>query len=551
MKKLSKEEIYPGPYIPDAIPLTEEKLHELLTTDPSHADYHFALGTVYLQTSAATDALPLLERAHALDAESVGVRYNLSAAYWLEERGDLALRILNKLILENSDFTLAHVLKGRILAEKGEITAAQGSFERAVRSDAKSVPALTELGKVHLRQQNQEEGMEYFKRAAACSDSATEARFHLARDLFKQGQVALQSRGLDAALSIWHRGFLTYPAEFTHDKELTRQMAKLVHENADAQSVNDALSLYRTSIEQKTVTERATYDLFLKLFFSLGLLPQYFVPFESLLDEQERWQKTVAEQPEYLIAHYWLGLLYSYRGELDNAVEKLLYCEDKMLPKKHQTVKLKQVAEFVRRVRNIARDKGKSYTASHEESKWTAAGFSNVFEQNAWQRSGLSPREAQAWRDAGFSPEQAKLWREQDVNPLTAALWCKENFTEPETARQWIRGDVTPAIARVWADAFKGPVSAALQCIHLGLGEPTDAAEWLSVFSLPWDAVPWKDLNFSPQEAHAWREAGYRDPYTASERRKEGFTPESARESVARVSVNVETEEEDNDESAQ
>ncbi len=100
-----------------------------------------------------------------------GTEWQMAQQQYLGGDLDKALKSVDKSIALNPGVAKSHVLRGRILIEKGEIERAQQSLNTALEIDAVNVDAHYFLGIVHERFRMDQQALEYYQKAAELEPS--------------------------------------------------------------------------------------------------------------------------------------------------------------------------------------------------------------------------------------------------------------------------------------------------------------------------------------------------------------------------------------------
>ena len=80
MIQMQQDQIYPAPYLADAVPLSEDKLQELLQNDVDNLPLNFALGNFYFFSRRYDEAKTIYRKILDFEPQNAEVRYNLAAA---------------------------------------------------------------------------------------------------------------------------------------------------------------------------------------------------------------------------------------------------------------------------------------------------------------------------------------------------------------------------------------------------------------------------------------------------------------------------------------
>jgi tetratricopeptide (TPR) repeat protein len=117
---------------------------DAVATDPTYYDACYGLGLVALETRDYPTALRELYRAMALQADSAEARY--AFAWTLQRRGytEDAVHELGRLLGQHSEDVRAHLLLGKLYAEKlGQPRLAREQFSEVLELDPKNAQAAS------------------------------------------------------------------------------------------------------------------------------------------------------------------------------------------------------------------------------------------------------------------------------------------------------------------------------------------------------------------------------------------------------------------------
>ena len=117
---------------PQDAALLERQLVAATRKAPDDFAAQRALGAFYLRVGRFADAIPVLERAGAIDPAHAANGYDLAVAYLETGRLDDASRQVQRLLADKETGALLH-LQGEIAARAGDYTAAASGYQRAAR----------------------------------------------------------------------------------------------------------------------------------------------------------------------------------------------------------------------------------------------------------------------------------------------------------------------------------------------------------------------------------------------------------------------------------
>ncbi|MDH3212655.1 MAG: tetratricopeptide repeat protein [Myxococcales bacterium] len=178
-----------------------ERAESVLREAPDDsAAVHAALARVYVKTKRLEQAQASMERARALEPDSV--QWVVDLAWVLAERGaaDEAIARARESMLEHPDEPEYPNLLGRILADQGDDAAARTAFRRALEVDPEFAPALMNLAAIARRERRPAEARELLRSALAQRPGDAEALRALGLLEYREGNAASAIEAFEAAL---------------------------------------------------------------------------------------------------------------------------------------------------------------------------------------------------------------------------------------------------------------------------------------------------------------------------------------------------------------
>ena len=519
--------LYHPPRSADDLGSTTEELEAQLLVKPDDANVLFALGNQYFRKGSAEKAVAVYNRLLALDARQAEVRNNLAIAYMQLGDAERAVNELKAALSDNSELVFPYLNLARIYESSGDEERAMHAARKAAALDDQSGTALAFIGECLERNGEIDQAVDYYQRALDALEDKDAVLLRLTRINFLKGKERFELGCFEDSFSIWAKARQSYGPLLWTDRELAQSMRVLIRKFKSERGIERSFAEYANSLKRDPAETGGLYRLFLRFLFTVELVDECFEQ-ESCLAEAERYWRAQAEtegRPPY--ANFRLALILVYLGQIEEALAQLKLCQDICMPKKHYSLKLKEIFNFVRMVRDFRHDVLEDQSSPSPLSLWERLGFDNPFVINAWQGAGFEPEEAALWRDQGFSAEQGKVWKREKVSAETARIWSSEGFSDPRAVRRWLRGGLKPSEAKLWQDSLGEHVELAVQFAKLGVGNPADAAQWLKIFALPLHAVSWIELGFTPDEADKWLSQGVSDPFLANKLKSKREKPDS------------------------
>jgi tetratricopeptide (TPR) repeat protein len=161
---------------------------------------HATLARVYVKTKRLEQAQASIERARALEPNSV--QWVVDLAWVLEEqgKGEQAISLARESMLEHPDEPEYPNLLGRILVEQGDDAAAVTAFRRALEVDPSFVPAFVNLAQIAERGKRPFEARELLQGALAQRPNDAEALRALGLLEYRESNTAAAIEAFEAAL---------------------------------------------------------------------------------------------------------------------------------------------------------------------------------------------------------------------------------------------------------------------------------------------------------------------------------------------------------------
>lgn len=513
-------ELCPPPPVTEAVPPTSRVLEALLSERGEEVDLLFALGCVYLRRGESAAGVDIFLRALKLDSENPELHCNLAVAYMQEERWDEASATLKRAILlrPNLELALSHLATTEV--QRGDIPAAKAAYESAIALDVNLSDPCYQLAELLFEQGERDESRRWFEEAFRRGDRRPELLNTLGAFRFEDGLLHYEAGEFEEALGVWGAAYAEFERAFIANQAVSTRLNALVKVFNEEQQ----LEVYSRKLQsaEKEEYQELLYGFSLRLFFSLGCMPDLYVPKERLSEEFLRWEREIERAEDAIIpfAHYRIAVLKVYCGEFEAAIEKLSFARDHLPPSKHRPLRIEACLRFLKDFLG-EKDEGESATREYTKAEWEASGFGDPFQFQAWRVTGVSPEDAVVWKKSGFSPKSAARWHASGIEASVAREWLDAGFEEPNNVRRWLRGGFDTTSALQWRPEFGHRLELAVQCRQAGFTQPDEAARWLSVFTFPWEAEAWKLQGFSPEQAKEFKAAGVKDPFIAKQQQAE------------------------------
>lgn len=517
----------------DQGPSELDELSDAVAAEPANGELRFVLANYLLRTGELSDAVEIYRRAAILLPEDDRLRTNLGLALAGLGRTDDAIAAFEAVITRSPSLELPYLHLGRLLAARGQSDRALEQFEMLINFAQQQSTfrrrAKFETAKILFHRGQLDDSALLLEEVLDREPQLAAARSLYTRIVFMRGRGPFLTGDVESAFQIWGEGAGRFSLSFSSDDSVQSEFSGLVRAFNESRVMIEALRIFRASYREGRRGVPVFYPLVVRFCFSAGLLPEAYENRLHLDRSEARWRDSLTREGEHPYPHFKIGMIFAYRGEIDQALSELMLFRDRLPPKRHPVFRLKEVLQFLTRVKELTTELDSRTGVTATEEDWERWGFGDNFERRSWQRTGIMPDEAAAWRSRNFSAKQALQWRRNEVSIEDAAVWREGGFETAKSARQWLRAKVPPRTAKLWSVQFADDTERAVQAIKAGFDDPVAAAEWLQYFMFPWEARPWLDGGFTALDAEAWVRAGFNDAVYAKRWRDAGFEPMDAR----------------------
>ncbi len=514
-----KLELCPPPSISEAVPPTARVLEALLAERGEQVDLLFSLGCVYLRRGDSSAGIGAFTRALKLDSENAALLCNLAVGYMQEKRWDEASAALKRAILLSPELELAFFHLATTELAREDVAAARAAYESAIAVEGSSERPCYLLAELLQEQGIKDEARSWYEEAFRRGERCPSLINRLGAFAFDDGLRRYEAGEFQEAMRIWGAAYRDYERAFVANQDVSSRLNALVRIYNEENQLEQFRETMRVAEIKKSMEQ--SYQFALRIFFSLGRMPELYVEQENIAEEFSRWEREIEKAEDAIIpfAHYRIGILHIYCGAFEEAIEKLSFARDHVPPSKHRPLRIEPTLRFVKDF--LGKD-DEELAAGREYSKaeWEASGFGDPFQHQAWSSTGISPRDALSWKEAGFSPKAAARWHGSDLEPSVARAWSDAGFSDADKVRRWMRGGFDIASAQLWQVLFDHRLELAVQCRQAGFSSPEEASSWLEIFTFPWEAEAWKVQGFTPEQAQKYLLEGIKDPFIAKQTRE-------------------------------
>jgi tetratricopeptide (TPR) repeat protein len=193
----------------------EEKLHQVLETDPNVIEAHQMLGTIANRQKQFDIAMRHFQIALELEPDHPASLFGLATAYRETDRVEDALNGYRRLLEHSPTDTRAAVDLVDLLVASDEIAEAITILETAV-SERQDLPGLqNQLGELYATEDRREAAKSSFMRAIELSEAFAQPRFNLAVLLEAEGRI-------EEAIALYEEALVLAPKHYQAQFNLGR-----------------------------------------------------------------------------------------------------------------------------------------------------------------------------------------------------------------------------------------------------------------------------------------------------------------------------------------
>ncbi len=164
----------------------EALYHQILASDPYHADALHFLGVIAGQTGRHSEAVEFFRKSIAGNPGNPEAHKNLGVALKALGQPDDAIAAYRQAIALKPDYAEAHKALGGLLHGKGQWEEAIGAYRRAITSRPDYAEAWSNLGAALRDARRLSEAVAACRKAIALNTALPEARSNLGNALFEQ-----------------------------------------------------------------------------------------------------------------------------------------------------------------------------------------------------------------------------------------------------------------------------------------------------------------------------------------------------------------------------
>jgi len=287
----------------DNIPLALKNYQRALAINPEFAPAHERIGTIHQQQGNAMEAIASFSQAVHFDPTSLGAQLGLGNVYQQMGWAELAITHFQKALEFHPDRFLAeyHCKLGDSLNERGKITEALASYERAIATNPDYADGYRAIALVYLRQNDPESVQTIYERADA------------------RNSELLQSKDYNALGVAWMFKFNALSADGKYSVndcvdnaiDCFQKAIQLDSAYADAHCNLESAFIRNDQIRDAIIAYKEALDIdpnFSQPYFNLGILLNNIGKIDEAI---ACFQSAIELVPDWVEAHQYLGKLLS------------------------------------------------------------------------------------------------------------------------------------------------------------------------------------------------------------------------------------------------
>ena len=527
--------LIPSPHIDKAVPHSIDKLNDLLKDEPKSVDLLFALANLNFHSQNLEKAEKYFRKALAQESENHRLLSNLGLVLYLRNRNSEAHKLFKKALAVKPDLEHSLYFRAHLTLSEGKKTSAIELFKKMLELYPKNQKALAILGGLYQENGDIEKARKLYHRVTQNGDPIPWVEHQLSRLEFFRGKESFEKGEFFEAFQIWKIANQKFERSFVADKTIASELRELQQKFKQDNSLEELFQQYAKQKRSENGLEQGFYHEFMSaLYFELGLFPEFYLRPEEIEGDREFWLLALEERGDHPYAWFKLAVGHSFQGDISKSLSIFLRCMDNLLPKKQQSLGLREIVKFLKRLERLPGPDSLNRSQS-PENEWEEHGFLEYLERELWIAQGFEPLAARNWKECGLLPKQAREWSRLEHTPKSTSQWLEQDIEDPKVARVFSKGNISPKQAQDWLETFKGSETEAVQFNGAGIKNPAEANEWLQVFNMPWEAGTWNELGFKPKETQEWFRKGVSDPFEAQRLSNLAEVKEEAEEDTSKT----------------
>jgi tetratricopeptide (TPR) repeat protein len=173
---------------------SRKAMEQAIKLDPESPEYNLGMGTVLSISHDPSQALPYIDKYHALrPADAAGI-LALGTTYFRMKDYDSAIKWLKPAAIDGKTSAEAHYYLGRIARQEGQLDEAAAQLEQSAALKPDQPEVLAELGQVNVQRKKYAEAEQQLDRAIALDAESYAANFGLLQLYARTGDARREAQ---------------------------------------------------------------------------------------------------------------------------------------------------------------------------------------------------------------------------------------------------------------------------------------------------------------------------------------------------------------------
>lgn len=169
---------------------------------PENAYYYYMESQLAKGRGASEQSVAYLEKAAALQPDSVFLKKELALEYLQQENTAGALELIDAILAQDPDHLESLILYGRIMQERGNLEQAKQAYEKVIALDSSRENVFLLLGRIYLSEDNDADALRVFQTLVEQNPQSYPGHFFLGKLYARQEQYEAAEREYQKALEI-------------------------------------------------------------------------------------------------------------------------------------------------------------------------------------------------------------------------------------------------------------------------------------------------------------------------------------------------------------
>ncbi len=280
------------------IPLALKNYQRALAINPDFGAVHERLGTIYQQEGNVMEAIASFSKAVQLEPQSLESQLGLGNAYQQMRWNELAITHFQKALELHPDRFLAeyHCRLGDSLKERGRITEAIDSYERAIATNPDYIDAYRAIAQIYFQQNNPKAVNAIYERAENYNSELLQAKDYNALGVaWLQKITALDSGDYSIKEDLENKAIASFERTIQIDPTYADAHCNLGSTFIRKNQLKDAILAYKEAIDIDPSFAQPYFNLGIIL-NNIGKPEEAIACFQSAIDLVPDW----VEAKQYL-----------------------------------------------------------------------------------------------------------------------------------------------------------------------------------------------------------------------------------------------------------